>query len=329
MARAAAHRVLIVGGGGMLGRKLAARLLSDGVDGVPVASILSVDRAVPSDTVGDGRIQAGAVDIVRDDLSGLIRAAAPDIVFHLAAVVSGQAEAEFDLGYSVNVDGTWRVLEAVRSAGRTPRLVFASSLAVYGGALPALVRDDLAPAPESSYGAQKAIGELLVADYARKGFLQGVCVRLPTIMVRPGAPNRAASGFLSSIVREPLAGLPATLPVEGTTGVWVASPETAIATLAHAAALPDADVADVRPIIGRGLSTTPDAILAALEAVAGSAVVARVARVPDPAIAAIVASWPRAFECARATRLGFPVDADIASVIRAHIESAGHGRSIH
>jgi D-erythronate 2-dehydrogenase len=308
-------RALIVGGGGMLGRMLAARLVAEH----PAAHVLSVDLSAPPSMPG---VVSAALDIVRADLAPLVLSFAPDTIFHLAAVVSGQAEADFDLGYAVNVDGTRRLLEATRASGLRPRFVFASSLAVYGGKLPELVPDDLAPSPRSSYGAQKAIGELLVADYARKGHIDGVAIRLPTVMVRPGAPNRAASGFLSAIVREPLAGHDAVLPVPGDTGVWVASLEIAVATLLHAARLPRASPDDSRVIVGRGISTTPDAILAALKDVAGEGTVSRVRREHDSAVAAIVSTWPRAFACVRAEALGFPVDRDIASIVRAYAEGS-------
>lgn len=312
--------VAIFGGGGMLGQKLAAELLAQGLGGRRVAHLLSVDRSAPADGGFAPRMECRAFDIVRDDPTALFQEWRPDVVFHLAAVVSGEAEADFDLGYAVNVEGTRRLLEAFRHLDWAPRLVFASSLAVYGGALPPVVPDDFAPAPQSSYGAQKAIGELYVGDYARKGFVDGISVRLPTVIVRPGAPNRAASGFLSSIVREPLAGQSAVLPVPGDTGVWVASPETAVGTLLHAAALPRTDIGEGRILVGRGITTTPDAILAALARLAGADVAARVVRADDPRVAAIVASWPRAFACERAARLGFPVDIGIEAIIAAYID---------
>lgn len=313
-----ARRPLIVGGGGMLGRMLAAKLAAED----PEVRVLSVDLAAPPPSPG---IATAAIDIVRGDLAALVRAHAPDAIYHLAAIVSAQAEAEFDLGYAVNVDGTRRLLEAARASELRPRFVFASSLAVYGGALPDIVPDGFAPAPRSSYGAQKAIGELLVADYARKGHIAGVSIRLPTVVVRPGAPNRAALGFLSSIVREPVAGKEAVLPIDGNIGVWIASPRVATETLLAAANLPDEAIANAGPLIGRGVTTTPDEVLAALGRIAGPAAPARVCRARDSAVEAIVASWPKAFACDLSARLGLPVDASIDAIVREHVDGVARG----
>ena len=319
-------RVLILGAAGMIGRRLADRLVHDGLPGRgPVSALLLADVMQP---VGppDLLAEVRAVDIASPQAAADLIAWRPDVIFHLAAIVSGAAEADFTLGYDINVRATWSLLEALRLSGHPVRLVFSSSVAVFGAPVPDLVPDDFHLTPRSSYGAQKAICELLVSDYSRKGFVEGVSVRLPTIVVRPGAPNAAASGFLSGILREPLRGVAAILPVDPVSEVWVASPGVAVDSLLHAAGLSAQIVDGGRVINGRGISVSVAGMIAALRAIAGDAVADLVMLVPDPRIAAIVGSWPKAFACDHARALGFPVDTGIDAIIRAHISEELGGR---
>jgi nucleoside-diphosphate-sugar epimerase len=235
-------------------------------------------------------------------------------------VVSSQAEADFDLGMQVNLDATRQLLDICRSLSRAPRFVFASSVAVFGGDLPAVVEERTALDPRSSYGTQKALGELLVGDYSRRGFVDGRALRLPTIVVRSGLPNRAASSFASSIIREPLAGGTAVCPVAGSTRLWVMSPRKAIESLILGHDLPATRLADRRSISLPGLAVSVAEMVAALERLAGKAVTDRIRWEYDPLVDRIVSSWPGAFDAARAQRLGFSADPDFESIVRAHIE---------
>jgi nucleoside-diphosphate-sugar epimerase len=237
-------------------------------------------------------------------------------VYHLAAVVSGQAEAEFDLGMRVNVNATRAILEACRRLEKPPRFIFTSTLAVFGGPLPAIVPDDAAVAPQSSYGSEKAIAELLVNEYSRKGFVDGIVCRLPTVAVRPGAPNAAASSFVSGIIREPLAGIDTVCPVPLDTRLWISSPELVTGNLVHAARVQTSDLEGRRTVNLPGLSVTPKDMLDSLERLAGAAVRARVRSELDRRIMHIVCTWPGAFDVTRALRLGFSVDRDIDSIVR-------------
>ena len=291
-------QVLILGAGGMIGRKLTARLSRDGtVAGRTIERLILADIAAPETPPGfDGTVDSYAVDVAQPDALAELLADRPDLIFHLAAVVSGEAEADFDKGYQVNLNGTWLLLEAVRVANYLPRLVFTSSLAVFGAPLPDLIPDDLAPAPLTSYGTQKAIGELLLADYSRRGFVDGIGLRLPTICVRPGAPNRAASGFFSSILREPLVGQEAVLPVPDTVRHWHASPRAAVEFLLHAAGLDTSSLGARRTLSMPGLSATVGEQIEALRRVAGERAVGLIRREPDPVIERIVSGWARGFE---------------------------------
>jgi nucleoside-diphosphate-sugar epimerase len=242
------------------------------------------------------------------------------VVVHLAAVVSGTAEADFDLGMRVNLDGTRHLLEACRALGTAPRLLFSSSIAVFGGALPPVVDDSTTPTPQGSYGIQKLIGEHLVQDYTRKGFIDGRAVRVPTVVVRPGRPNGAASGFASGIIREPLAGLDAPLPVPPETEMWVASPRTVVGMLLHALALSPSDWGWQRSLNLPGLTVSMREEIEALRAVAGETVAARIHGAPDESVMRLVRTWAARFDTARADALGFTADADFASIVRAYIE---------
>jgi len=310
--------ILVTGGAGFLGARLVAALV-DPASGAPRdARIVSIDLAPCP--VDHPRVTSHVVSLPDPGLDELVTDDVR-VVFHLAAVVSGQAEAEFDLGLQVNVDGTRRLLEACRHRARSPRFVFASTIAVYGGVLPPLVPDDWIVAPESSYGAGKLIAETLVVEYTRRRFVDGIVCRLPTVAIRPGRPNSAVSSFVSGIVREPLAGIDAVLPVPPDTRIWLCSPTTAVRNLVHAATVP-AGALGRRPVVNLpGLSVTAAEMLDSLERLAGTEVRSRVRHEPDPRIMAIVRTWPGAFETERPLHLGFTVDADIDAVIREYMDS--------
>jgi D-erythronate 2-dehydrogenase len=321
-------RILITGGGGLLGQKIARALLARGGlaqdPGAPakLAELVLFDQVLAPNRVEHPRAKYVAGDILDREL--LARACAPqvDAVFHLASVVSAGAEADFDLGMRVNVDGMRGLLELCRTQATPPRVVFTSSVAAFGGELPDVVLDTTAPTPQSSYGTQKVIGELLINDYTRKGYIDGRAARLPTIVVRPGKPNRAASGFMSNILREPLKGEPAVCPVPAETRMWIASPERAVGTLIHAMELPAAAWGWHRTINAPGITVSVAEALSALERVAGRETLQRVRFEPDAAIAKIVLSWPARFATDRADRLGFERDAGIDEIIRAHMRAA-------
>lgn len=317
--------IVITGGGGFLGRRLAHALLHRGVaadrDGraAPIRRITLLDTIAPSG-FGDPRVRCVAGSVDDPALLDALIAPDTDSVFHLAAVVSGQAEAEFDTGMRVNLYGSRMVLEACRRLSRPPRVVFTSSVAVYGGSLPDVVADDTALWPQNSYGTQKAIAELLLNDYSRKGYVDGRALRLPTISVRPGAPNKAASGFASGIIREPLDGVEAVCPVTPGTRIWLLSPRRAIEGLMLGHDLPADVLGAFRAINLPGVSVSADDMVAALERVAGPEVAARVRWVPDETIQRIVGGWPARWDTSRAELLGFRGDPDFDAIIRAYIE---------
>jgi nucleoside-diphosphate-sugar epimerase len=308
-------KVLITGGAGFLGRRLATRLLERGTLKATDGRDHSIDEGFT-----DARVRTVAGDI--SDPALLPRALGRDTaaVFHLAAIVSAQAEADFDLGMRVNVDASRSLLEACRASGHRPRVVFTSSVAVYGGALPATVQDSTALNPQSSYGAQKAIGELLINDYSRKGYVDGRVLRLPTVSVRPGRPNKAASSFASGIIREPLKGEPSTCPIAPETRVWLLSPRKAVEGLILGHELPASALGESRTVNLPGVCVTVREMVAALERVAGPEAAQRVRWERDPALDRIVSSWPGAWDTRRAAALGFTGDADFDSIIRAYIE---------
>ncbi len=309
--------ITILGGNGFLGRKVAARLAADGaLGGVPVSSLTLFDLAsAPAPGA------AFPVHSLAGDLANLPPAAIPpgtSVVFHLAAVVSSAAEADYELGRRVNVRGTDAVIDACRRLDAPPRVVFTSSVASFSGGQGAVLADDARQVPGNSYGAQKAAAELILADASRRGFLDAVLIRLPTVIVRPGRPNAAASSFVSSIVREPLLGLRAALPVPDSFAVWVCSPRRAVDWLLHAAGMDTSAMGGDRGVNPPGLSVTVGEMLAALEAVQPGAA-ALVDRRPDPAVAAIVGGWPAAFAAIRAPALGFSAHEALPEVIRAFI----------
>ncbi len=320
--------ILIIGAAGMLGRKLAQRLAKEGRLGGRDVSAVTLQDVVAGEKPAGARFP---VEILTGDLSEPVTAvklvlSKPDVIFHLAAIVSGEAEQEFDKGYRINLDGTRYLLEAIRHAGYKPRLVFTSSIAVFGAPFPDKIGDEFFNTPLTSYGAQKVIGELLLADYTRKGFVDGVGIRLPTICVRPGRPNKAASGFFSNIIREPLVGHEAVLPVSEDVRHWHASPRAAVGFLVHAATIAADKIGPRRNLSMPGLSVTVGEQLAALRKVAGDKVVARIRRETDPAIVKIVDGWPRNFETTRALALGFRAETSFEEIIRIHIddELGGH-----
>jgi nucleoside-diphosphate-sugar epimerase len=319
-------KVLITGGGGFLGVRLAKALLAHGSLARPtggradISELLVSDVSMPRTPLPeDRRLKVEIVDV--NDAHGMLNLirARPDVIFHLAAVVSAAAEADFELGMRVNLHGTLNLLEVCRRLVHCPRLVFASSVAVYGGDLPSVVADDTALAPQSSYGAQKAIGELLVDDYSRKGFIDGRALRLPTIVVRVGAPNLAASSFASAIIREPLHGEEAVCPVPPHTQMWLMSSRRAIENLILAAELPAEAFAASRSVALPGLSVSIADMVESLRRVAGDAAAARIRWQRDPAIERIVGSWPARFAPQRAQALGFTADRSIDEIIRAFI----------
>jgi D-erythronate 2-dehydrogenase len=316
--------ILITGADGMIGRKLTERLGKDGgLNGKRIDKLTLFDVVAPA----QGTRFTGKTEIVAADLSTPGTAARaieerPDVIFHLAGVVSGEAELDFDKGYRVNLDGIRALLEAIRATGDgyRPKLVYTSSIAVFGAPFPPSIPDDFHLTPLTSYGAQKAIGEALLADYSRRGFCDGVGIRLPSIVVRPGKPNKAASGFFSGIIREPLAGLEAVLPVAETVVHTHASPRAAIGFLTHAAGLaPDA----LGPRINLsmpGVCCTVAEQIASLRRIAGERVAARIRRDSDPLVERIVDGWPQRIEARRARELGFKAEDSFDEIVRIHID---------
>jgi D-erythronate 2-dehydrogenase len=319
-------RIVITGGAGFIGKKLARALLARGtlmdrrgtVQPIREISLFDVVEAdgLPDDprlvaVAGDITDPAAVRKVVREGVNG---------VFHLAAIVSANAEEDFDLGMRVNLDGTRNILEACRALPEPPRLVFASSVAVYGGAMPAVLDDGAILTPQTSYGAQKAAGELLLNDYSRKGFVDGRALRLPTIVVRPGKPNRAASTFASSIIREPLAGQEAVCPVGRDARMYILSPRRVIQALIHAFELPAEALGATRMLTLPGITVSIGEMVDALEEVAGERVARRIRWQPDPMIQKVVAGWPASFDAKRARALGFEADRDFTEIVRAHIE---------
>ena len=307
-------KIMITGGAGFLGKRLAAGLLGR----ADIDEIVLVDVA-PAEGHADPRIRTVTGDIADSSLMASLVDARTAGIFHLAAVVSGQAEADFELGMRINLDASRLLLDLCRQRGHKPRVVFTSSVAVYGGNLPDVVTDDLALRPASSYGTQKAIAELLLADYSRRGFVDGRVLRLPTVSVRPGLPNKAASSFASGIIREPLNGEDAVCPVAPETRLWLLSPRCAIDCLIHGFDL-DADaLGRQRAINLPGITVTAGEMVASLRRVAGEEVASRVHWERDEAIERIVGTWPGAWNTARAETLGFKGDRNFEQVVRAYI----------
>jgi D-erythronate 2-dehydrogenase len=305
-------KTLVIGAAGMIGRKLVRKLDGELIlhDVVPFEG-----SSVVSDLSAPGEAEK-------------LIAARPDLIFHLAAVVSGEAEADFEKGYRVNLDGTRNLFEAIRKVGSgyKPRVVFTSSIAVFGAPFPNAIGDEYLSAPLTSYGTQKAISELLLSDYSRRGFFDGIGIRLPTICVRPGKPNKAASGFFSGIIREPLSGQEAVLPVPETVRHWFASPRAAIGFLLHAAKLDTAKLGARRNLSLPGVCATVGQQIEALRKVAGEQVTRLIRREPDPTIARIVEGWPQNFDASRALALGFRADPSFEEIIRIHVADELQGK---
>jgi len=320
--------ILVTGAAGMIGRKLTARLVKDGrLNGQEIDRLTLTDVIAPEKPAGF----AGAVELSASDLSSPGAAAKavaskPEVIFHLAGVVSGEAETDFEKGYRVNLDGTRALFEAIREAGNRPKVVFTSSIAVFGTPFPSSIPDDFNLTPLTSYGTQKAICELLLADYTRRGFLDGVGIRLPTICVRPGKPNKAASGFFSGIIREPLAGQEALLPVSDTVRHTHASPRAAVGFLIHSAGLTREKLGARVNLSMPGISCTVGEQIDALRRVAGDKVVARIRRVPDELVQRIVAGWAERLDAKRARDLGFKAETSFDEIIRAHVEDELGGK---
>ncbi|MDB5393630.1 MAG: NAD-dependent epimerase/dehydratase [Rhodospirillales bacterium] len=324
-------RILITGAAGMIGRKLAEQLAQIGRLGDQAISVLTLTDVVPPVVPAGfaGLLELDTADLATPDEATRLIAGRPDVIFHTAGIVSGEAESDFNKGYRVNLDGSRLLLAAIRQEGQAalyrPRLVFTSSIAVFGAPFPDTIDDDFLTAPLTSYGTQKAMVELLLSDYTRRGFVDGVGLRLPTICVRPGIPNKAASGFFSSIIREPLAAREAVLPVSGDVRAWHASPRAAIGFLLHAATLDAAMLGARRNMNMPGLSVTVDEQIAALRRVAGDGAVQSIRREFDPTIAKMVDGWPQAFDAARALALGFRADSSFDEIIQNHIDDEMSG----
>lgn len=312
-------RILVTGAAGMIGRKVAERLVADGHLGGRTIEGLVLHDVVRPGTVGP-LVTSYEGDLVAEGAAERLMAHRPDVVVHLASIVSGEAETDFDKGYRVNLQGLQGLLEAGRAAGLTPRFVFASSIAVYGGPYPDVIPDNFPPQPLLSYGTQKLMGELLVNDWSRKNLVDGISIRFPTICVRPGTPNKAASGFFSNIVREPLAGRPAVLPVARDVMHWFASPRAAVGFVLHAATMDTERLGPRRAVTLPGVAATVGEEIEALRRVGGDQAVALIEERRDPVIEAIVAGWPTRFEARQGRELGFEAERDFDEIIRIHIE---------
>lgn len=318
--------ILIIGAAGMVGRKLAAKLSADGkLGGKPISELTLVDVVTPEAPDGfTGKVNAKEADLSAPGEAESLVAAQPDVIFHLAAIVSGEAELDFEKGYRINLDGTRYLFDAIRLAngvdGYRPRVVFTSSIAVVGAPLPYPIPDDYHTTPLTSYGTQKAICELLLSDYSRRGFFDGIAIRLPTICIRPGKPNKAASGFFSNILREPLVGKEAILPVAEDVRHWHTSPRSAVGFLIHGATIDLEKVGPRRALSMPGLSATVGEQIEALRRAAGDKAVAWIRREPDEMIIKMVAGWAPGFEATRAKALGFTSETSFDEIIRVHIE---------
>jgi nucleoside-diphosphate-sugar epimerase len=319
-------KILVTGSGGMIGRKLVERLVNDkALGGKPIESLTLVDvvdshipQGAPKDSkaiVADFSEKGVAITLIGDR---------PDVIFHLAAIVSGDAEANFEKGYRINFNGSWELFEAIRLESQKspykPRFVFASSLAVFGPPFPESIPDSFATTPTSSYGTQKAMTELLLADYSRKGFMDGVGVRLPTICIRPGKPNKAASSFFSGILREPLAGQEAPLPVGDEVRHWFASPRAAVGFFITAATIDTSSLGPRRSMTMPGVSATVGDEIEALRDAAGDKAVALIKRVEDPFVARIVQGWAGRYDARLASDMGFAAEKNFGEIIKVYQE---------
>ena len=315
-------RLLITGAAGMIGRKLAGRLCQEGRLNGRKITALDLHDIVPADafSMEDAHVAIHVGDLSQEGAAEALIASKPDIVFHLAGIVSGEAEANFDLGYRINLDGTRALFDAIRLSGHGPRVVFTSSIAVFGAPFPDVISDEFHPTPLTSYGTQKLIGEALLADYSRRGFFDGIGIRLPTICVRPGKPNKAASSFFSGIIREPLNGKEAVLPVPRSVVHTLASPRSAVNFLLHAAGIDGQAVGPRRNLTMPGVGVTVGEQIEALKRIAGADIEKLIREEPDDAIWSIVKNWPTRFEAKRARDLGFAAERSFDEIIQAYIE---------
>lgn len=312
---------VIIGGGGFVGGRLARELVHVGsLTQGKISKVTLMDREFPEELLNDGSFHFVTGDFSEEQVIRPVLEQRPDLIFHLAAVVSGEAERNFDLGMKVNLHGSLQLLEICRELAHKPRLIFASSCGVFGGDVSQLVEDTTAPKPRSSYGTQKAIVELLVNDYSRRGFVDGRTLRLPTITVRPGKPNAATSSFLSGIIREPLNGVSATYPVSEDAAFWLLSPRRVVQNFIHAANVSGDLLGDDRIITLPGITASVGQLLASLRKVAGDEVVERTVYEPDAFLQSIVLTWPPNFAPNRALELGFVNDASTEEIIRNYIE---------
>jgi len=323
------RNILILGGGGMLGQKLAHHLAGQGLNGDRDIAVTLLDMAFPPASAAGEQILG---NVAEPGTMTRAVAARPDVIFHLASVVSGEAEQDYVKGWAVNMHPMWELLEALRhhhvasKQSYVPRVVFTSSIAVFGGPFPDKISDTFLSAPQTSYGAQKSICELMLGDASRKGYVDGVSIRLPTVCVRPGKANKAASSFFSGIIREPLNGSQAVLPVSDSVRHWHASPRAAVGFMVHAAGLDTALLNGRRALNMPGLSCTVADQIAALRRVAGDRAVALIKRQPDPAIIKIVSLWPSDFDPVRATALGFRAETTFDEIVKIYIDEELGGR---
>jgi D-erythronate 2-dehydrogenase len=317
-------RVLITGGGGFIGRRLAKELIENGgLSQGEITHMTLLDIAFPEDMPRDPRLECIKADFSDETVIRNILQHKPDVIFHLAAIVSGEAEKNLDLGMKVNFHASFRLLELCRQLAFHPRIVFASSCAVFGGDVNKVIMDETGPKPRSSYGAQKAMVELLMNDYSRKGFLDARSLRLPTIAVRPGKPNAATSSFVSSIIREPLNGESASYPVPSETVVWIHSPRSVVQNFIHAANINEELLGDDRVINLPGLTTSIKEMIDSLEKITNPDVIKLISFEPDEFLQSIVLTWPPHFDTQRAINLGFVSDASSEEIIRTYIDEEG------
>lgn len=317
-------RTIILGGGGFIGHRLARHLLqSGGLTQGKLSHLTLVDRAFPAEKLTDPRLEYVTADVSDKQMITQLIQLNPSIIFHLAAVVSGEAEKKFDLGMNINFQASLQMLEACRLLRVCPRIVFASSCGVFGGDTAKVIQDDTGPKPQSSYGTQKAMVELLMNDYSRRGFVDARSLRLPTIAIRPGKPNAATSSFVSGIIREPLHGKEAAYPVPVDTEVWIQSPNSVVQNFVHGANLDASELGQDRVINLPGLTTTIREMIEGLEKLAGPQVTKLISHQPDAFLESIVLTWPPQFNPQKALDLGFVTDSSAPEIIRLYMEEEG------
>nr|MBI1232669.1 NAD-dependent epimerase/dehydratase family protein [Cytophagales bacterium] len=316
--------VVVLGGGGFIGKRLAEELLaSGGLKQGKISSMTIVDKTFPPDMPADSRVECSAVDFCDATEMRQVLLRKPAVIFHLAAIVSGEAEKNFDLGMKVNFHATLQLLELCRELSLKPRIVFASSCGVFGGDVSNIITDETDPKPRSSYGTQKVMAELLINDFSRRGFVDGRSIRLPTITVRPGKPNAATSSFISGIIREPLSGQPASYPVPPATAFWVLSPKRVVENFIHAANIEASELGNDRTITLPGLTVSVQEMLDSLEKIAGTEVVQQVSHVPDAFLESIVLTWPAKIDPQRGLQLGFVRDRNMDEIIQQYVDEQG------